>query len=186
MKMTGSSISILGLYQFDPTIFDNLQLPYGLDKDELVSNILIEGADLEVLYPNADFIKAAIGSWSAIRLSTWKRMQAVLGKDYDPFINIKRDEVRTIEQSRNLFSEASTTDQVSAFNETSFSNRSKNSGNSKDTGNVLTKETFHLEGDSAITDAQDVLRKEMEVRIRFDMYRIIIDEFRNRFLILVY
>ena len=58
MKMTGSSISILGLYQFDPTIFDNLQLPDGLDKDELVSNILIEGADLEVLYPNADFIKA--------------------------------------------------------------------------------------------------------------------------------
>lgn len=184
--MTGSSISILGLYQYDPTIFDGLQLPSELDKDEFINNLLVEYAGLEVLYPNADLIKSVIASWSKIRIDTWTRMQEVMYKQYDPFINIRRDEERIIEQNRNLMSNGSTTDQVSAFNEQSFSNRSKQTGSTTDTGNVVTKETFHLEGDSAITDVQDVLKKEMEIRIRFDMYRVILDEFKKRFLIMVY
>ena len=184
--MTGSSISILALYQWDPTIFDGLQLPGDLDRDAVIQNILIEYAGIEVIYPSSDFMKMAIKAWSDIRQDDWKRMYKVLETDYDPFINIRRDEVRTIEQNRNLYSNGTTTDQVSAFNSSDFSNRSKSIGNTTDGGSVVMKETFHLEGDSAITDVQDVLRKEMEVRIKYDMYQVILDEFKNRFLVLVY
>lgn len=181
-----ASISILGLYQYDPTIFDGLVLPEDLDHDDLVDNLLIEYAGMEVIYPDPDFMKDAIAKWSAIRLHTWNRYQRVLYENYDPFINIKRDEIRTIEQNRDLQTSGTNVNQVSAFNETDFTNRDQTVGEGTDTGTVTTKETFHVEGDSAITDAQDVLRKEMEVRIRYDMYRLILDEFKKRFILMVY
>ena len=40
--------------------------------------------------------------------------------------------------------------------------------------------------DSAITDAQDVALKEVKLRLLDDLYRIILDEARNRFCIQVY
>lgn len=181
-----ASISILALYQYDPTIFDNLQIPDELDRDELINNILIEYAGMEVLYPDPNFIKQAIGSWSAIRLHTWNRYQRVLYEDYDPFINIKRDEVRTIEQTRDLTTSGTSTGKVSAWNETTFTNRDQTTGDTNDTGTITTTENFHVEGDSAIRDAQDILRMEMDVRIKYDLYRTIIDEFKKRFLIMVY
>ena len=181
-----ASISILGLYQFDPSIFDNMELPSELNKNTFVQNLLIEYAGMEVLYPDPDFIKTAITSWSKSRIYAWNRYQTVLYEKYDPFINIKRDELRTITQERDLTSEGTNTDKVSAWNESSFTNRGQTDGLSYDTGTVTTTEHFHVEGDSAITDAQDVLEKEMKVRIRYDLYRIILDEFKRRFLIMVY
>lgn len=184
--MTGSSISILALYQFDPTIFDGLQLPDQLDRGEFVNNLLVEYAGMEVLYPDPVLIKQIITSWSAIRIDTWRRMGVVLYEDYNPFVNIKRDEERVIQQSSSLNTMSDVTGQVSAFNEQAFSNRDRSSGSSQDNGTATTRETFHLEGDSAITDVQDVLKKEMDVRIRYDLYRVILDEFKSRFLIMVY
>ena len=181
-----ASISILALYQYDPTLFDDLVLPDELDHDDLVDNLLMEYAGMEVIYPDPDFMKEAIGKWSRIRLHTWNRYQAVLYEDYEPFINIKRDELRTIEQQRDLTSSGSNTDLVSAWNETSFTNRGQTIGESTDGGTIMTTEHFHVEGDSAITDAQDVLRKEMEVRIRYDLYRMILDDFKHRFILMVY
>ena len=181
-----ASISILALYNYDPTIFDQLVLPDSLDKTDLVNNLLLEFAGIEVLYPDPNLMKDAIGAWSRMRLHTWKRFEDVLYENYDPFINIKRDEVRTITQDRDLQSSGTTTGKVSAWNESSFTNRDQQDGISSDTGTVTTTETFHVEGDSAITDAQDVLRKEMEVRIKYDLDCLILDEFKRRFLIMVY
>lgn len=181
-----ASISILALYKYDDTLFDGLVLPESLDKGDVVDNLLMEYADMEVLYPDTDFMKEAIGKWSAMRLHTWKRFERVLYEDYDPFINIKRDEVRTITQTRDLSSSGTSTDQVSAWNVSEFANRNQTIGESADTGTVTTTENFHVEGDSAITDAQDVLRKEMEVRIKYDLYRLILDDFKKRFILMVY
>ena len=181
-----ATISILALYQYDPTIFDNIELPDALNKNVFVQNLLIEYAGMEVIYPNPSFIKDAISAWSKSRIYSWKRYQIVLCENYDPFINIKRDEKRTITQDRDLTSEGTNTEKVSAWNESTFANRGQTTGLNTDTGTVTTTETFHVEGDSAITDAQDVLRKEMEVRITYDLYRLILDEFKKRFLVLVY
>ena len=179
-------MSILGLYSYDPTIFDNIQLPSELDRDVMVNNILMNYAELEVLYPDASFMKEAIRQWSLSRLKSWEQMQTVLYADYDPFINIKRDEERTITETRDLKGKGEATGKVSAWNDTDFQNRSKNLTDTSDTGTVTTHETFHVEGDSAITDAQDVLKKEMDVRLRFNLYNIIQEEFKQRFLLMLY
>lgn len=178
----GSRLSILGLYHYTPTLFDEMVLPDDLDKDVLIDNLLMEYAELEVLYPDSEFMQKAIGRWSKMRLPTWQRMERVLYEDYDPFINIKRDETRTITETRDLADQ--NTGKVSAWNETDFTDRTQT--DASQTGTVTTEEHFHVEGDSAITDAQDVMKKEMDVRIRYDLYRLIIEEFKERFLIGVY
>lgn len=181
-----AKISIRGLYTWDSTIFDNMMLPEELEKETLVANILNDYAEMETIYPDADFMKSAIEQWSKMRFHAWNRMKGVLYEDYDPFINIKRDETRTVTQTRDLTSSGTNTNQVTAWNSISFADRERDNSNIKDTGSVTTTENFHVEGDSAITDAQDVLKKEMDVRIKYDLYRIIESEFKERFLVMLY
>ena len=173
-----ATMSILGLYNWDNTLFNGMILPASIDRDVLVDNILMECGELEILYTNPDFMKEAIGRWSLRRLHAWTKLETVLYEDYDPFINIKRDEVRTITQERNLTGTVKT----NAYDDGTGVQRDQTT----DTGTVTTTENFHVEGDSAITDAQDVARKEYELRIKYDLYNTIIEEFKEKFCILVY
>lgn len=179
---TRAKISVLGLYNWDNTIFDGFSLPEQINKEDLVFNLLMETADLTTVYPDSEFMKEAIKRWSATRLHTWERLAGVFYEDYDPFINIKRDEHREITQERDL--QGSASNKVNAW-ETSTP-QEQSSTESTDTGTVKTTEHLHIEGDSAITDAQDVMRKEVEVRLKYDMYRIIINEFKQRFCLMLY
>lgn len=182
----GDYLSILGLYRFDNTIFDNMQLPDVIDKDTLVNNILLECAELEVLYPDSDIMKLAITNWSAKRLQAWERIAVVMYEVYDPFINIKRDEVRTITQERDLRGRGDTDEYVNAYETTTQQLRGSNRAITSDTGTITTTEHFHVEGDSAITDAQDVAEKEFKIRDEINLYNYIINDFKNRFCLLVY
>lgn len=188
--ITKSTLSILGLYNYDPTIFDDMALPAVItDKGNeylIHSSILLEYAEMEVLYPDPNVMKQAIAIWSKSRFHAWTRMAEVLYEDYDPYINIKRDEVRVITQERDLAGSGTSTNKVSAWNANTYSDRSMNDTQTTDTGTITTTESFHVEGDSAITDAQDVLRKEMDVRIEYDLINIIKEEFKTRFLLEIY
>lgn len=181
-----AKITTIGMFKLNPELFVGLHIPEQIDLETLINNILRETGNLEVFYPDADFFQSAIGYWSAARLDTWKRMAAVLYEDYEPFINIKRDEVRTVVQERDLQTTANTSDGVTAWNSSDSVERSRQTGSSADTGTVSTTEHFHVEGDSAITDAQDVVRNEMEVRKDFNLYNIITNEFKKEFCLLVY
>lgn len=190
--MSSSTLSLLGLYTWDNTIFDNMVLPTEIDRNDFIDNLLMESAELEVLYPDSDFMKKAIETWSKIRLHTWERIAGVLYENYDPFINIMRDETRTIEHWRNLTytNSGDTTTNENAWDDTSANGVQRNKVNvnltNTDTGNTTTTETFHVEGDSAITDAQDVAMKEVNLRDKYDLYTYIINDFIHRFCLLVY
>ena len=172
--MRRALVSLIMLYHYDHDLFAGFALPAEVDKDMLVNNLLAETAELEVIYPDAEIMRQMIEYWSKSRLHTWTKIARVLYEDYDPFINIKRDETRTITSS------GTNENAVSAWNEKTYTNRDKSTGSSSVT------EHFHVEGDSAITDAQDVARKEIVLRLNSDLQRIIIDDFRNRFCLLVY
>ena len=188
--ITKSTLSILGLYNYDPTLFDDFKLPAVItDKGNeylVYSSILLEYAEMEVLYPDPNVMKQAIAIWSKSRFQAWTRMARVLYEDYDPFINIKRDEVRIVTQERDLAGSGTSENKVSAWNSTDYADRSMNDTHTTDTGTVTTTDSFHVEGDSAITDAQDVLKKEMDVRIKYDLINIIKEEFKQRFLLQIY
>lgn len=81
------TISILGLYNYDSTVFDNLQLPEALNKDVVVDNILLETAELETIYTDSDFMKNAIGRWSAKEKPIWEKLYQTTVFQYNPIWN---------------------------------------------------------------------------------------------------
>lgn len=85
-----SKLSILGLYQHDQTLFDNLQLPTDFtadDRETLINNLLMDCAEFECVYPNFDFCKAAIGWWSKARLQVWTKLYNSTMFVYNPIWN---------------------------------------------------------------------------------------------------
>lgn len=198
-----ATLSMLALAMDDSDLFENMVLPLAIDPAVMIPNLLAETAELEVIYPDWQTMHDMIGYWSASRLHAWNSIaDATFKAGYDPFINVSRDETRTIQNySTNTQSNDFTrtdnltqTNEVSAWDATTFQNRDKttnggtvrNAGTVSDNGNYTITDTFHVEGDSAVNDSQDIIRKEFEVRIRYDLMRLIIDEFKIRFCLAVY
>lgn len=86
------NLSPLGLYNWDQTIFDLMQIPEQLNRETLIDNLLAETAELEVLYPNPVVFKNLLGVWSAKNLDVWNRLYATTQYDYNPIENYNRYE----------------------------------------------------------------------------------------------
>lgn len=86
------NLSPLGLYKWDSTVFDLMQIPEALDKDTLVQNLLAETAELEVLYPNPVVFKNLVGVWSAKQIDIWNRLYSTTQYVYNPIENYDRHE----------------------------------------------------------------------------------------------
>lgn len=67
-------LSVAGMYAYDETIFDGIALPSGVDKCTLIFNLLAETAELEVLYPDANFFRKMVEMWSIKELPIWEKM----------------------------------------------------------------------------------------------------------------
>ncbi len=87
-----ATLSILGLYEYDNTIFDLMSLPGTLTKEDVANQICFECAELEVLYPSAVVMKNMIGLWSAREYPTWARVLAAAEAEYNPIENYDRSE----------------------------------------------------------------------------------------------
>ena len=93
-----STMSILGLYNYDNTLFANMAYPTGFestDKETLINNLLMELSELEVVYPSPVFMKSAIGFWSAKEVPTWNRIYTAAAAEYNPIENYDRQESST-------------------------------------------------------------------------------------------
>ena len=101
-----ATMSLLGLYQADPTLFDNLELPEGLEADTLRDNMISELAELEVIYPDPVFMKSAIGFWSKKQIRVWTELYETLLYDYNPIWN--KDGTKT--ETRDLAATEDVTD----------------------------------------------------------------------------
>lgn len=86
------NLSPLGLYNWDNTVFNMLQVPEGLNKEVLIKNLLAETAELEVLYPNPVVFRNLVGLWSTKQLDIWNRLYATTQYEYNPIENYNRIE----------------------------------------------------------------------------------------------
>ena len=77
-----ASVSFMGLYSYDPTIFNDLQLPTGIDRETLLNNLMVATAELEVLQPDPGIIKVVLGWFSRKRLPQWQRVADAYSLDY--------------------------------------------------------------------------------------------------------
>lgn len=93
-------LTIMGMYDYDNSIFDYLTLPEGLDKNTAIDEIAMECAELECLYPSVPFLKKAIGIWSATMQSSFARVWSAMNLEYNPIENYDRKEDETTSGTR--------------------------------------------------------------------------------------
>ena len=87
-----ASLSLYGIFQYDDTILDGLNVPTGMDADTVKNMLLIETAGMSILYPDAPFLKKAIALWSAERADVWQKLYNTTVLQYDPIENYDRRE----------------------------------------------------------------------------------------------
>ena len=146
-----ATMSLLGMYKINSGLFLELELPEGISKNTVVDNLLMETAELEILYPNPYFMQAAIGTWSSKELPVWKKLYETTVLKYDPISNYDKNESWTesentnkegssetrgsvstdtegnTTQNRNGSGSLNTSHYVSAYNETDFTPTAKDS-----------------------------------------------------------
>ena len=135
-----AKITLIGMYNFDESLFENLTVPDGIDRQTLIDNILIESGDFEVLYPDMDFLKFSIGAWSRKYRPTFERWSKVLNMEYDPIENYNRYESWTDDTSGSGSGSNSMNRSGSASGNTSGNTSSTNTNfvSAYDAGDALT------------------------------------------------
>ena len=175
-------LSVLGLYQYDPTIFDPMELPDQVDKTTMISTILSECAEMECVLPDANVFKTVIHYWSKKNSAQWQKMMDALDAEYNPLYN--KDAYFEDLETRDLHSTGESTGKVSAYNSSSFQNANKSNAEGSDYGTVDRKRREY--GNIGVTTSQQMLQSEIELRQEWNMYDIILEDFKSRFCILVY
>lgn len=208
--MSNITLSVLGLYNYDDTLFDPMVVPAGVDKQNvLIPNLLSELAELEVLYADPEIMKTIIEVWSKKQLPVWTKLMDTVNLEYNPIYNkdgyyeedetTDRDTTNSVSDvlSATVTDEGSNTNKVSAFNANDFQNREKdelenerreeqqNSSNSSGTENGTVHRERHEYGNIGITTTQQMIKEEREV-VQFNIVNYIIEDFKQRFCLLVY
>ena len=138
-------VTLWGFYQYDKTLFDGIVLPNGIDKDNLVSDIMRNSGDLYPYHQIPEYLKRNINFWFARRLFDFERMYEALRVEYSPIENYDRKENIKRDYENSGVDKASTTlgssttstnvgsndneNKVSAYNESDYTNREKDTQN---------------------------------------------------------
>lgn len=97
--MRKAKITIIGMYNFDETLFDGLTLPEGYEKDLLVNEILMRSGEFDALYPSVPFMKTQIGFWGRKHYRTFDKWMKAFNITYNPLDNYDRTESITIKHT---------------------------------------------------------------------------------------
>lgn len=201
------TLSVMGLYNYDDSIFDDMVLPTSdhLDKDTLIQNILVECSELEILYTDPTFFKKILEIWSKARVHVWQKLADTMDYEYNPIWNkdvkdteyIKRtkDESTTYSDTASSTTSGTNTNKGVAFNSNDLENREQDqtSGSMSSSDNSTTRDAgyndedreYISQGNQGVTSTQQLIKEEREVS-QFSLYDIIISEFKTRFCLLVY
>lgn len=95
--MSRAKMTLIGYYDYlddvGVDLFADLsELPAGIDKDTLESNIILQGGEFEVLYGDPYLLKHAISPWVQKWYRTFEKWVTALNIEYDPLYNYDRIE----------------------------------------------------------------------------------------------
>ena len=182
--MSNARMSILGLYNYDPSIFDDVNWPGtidpllpdedqvagAIDKQTIIDKILMDNAELSVVYANPYTMKEMLRVWSAINQQTWKRIWDALTAEYNPIHNYDRNEEWT--------DDGSATTGVVGYNSDKF-----NDANKVVSGNTRKGRAY---GNIGVTTSSQMVNEEVDLRTNRNYVQILSDMFRSEFCVMVY
>ena len=89
--------TIYGLYQYDRTLFDDVILPTGLEREYVVNEIMKRSGDLYCYYQQPERMKNNITDWFAQQYNNFDQIVRSLNVMYEPLDNYDRTEETTRE-----------------------------------------------------------------------------------------
>lgn len=207
---------IRALLDWDPTLFDDMVLPEGLDDEDgvvrklITDDIILRHGDTPLFIPEPTVMKYYITSWSTRMLPVFTRMYAACMAEYDPIENYNRSEYRTettedtMGNTRTLDTATDTTgtntteNSVSAENVSTFEPDNKTVEtpdlNVADTGTITDDGSYdgsltidsNIHGNIGVTTSQQMLEQELALVPKLDIIRIISDSWAAEFCLAVY
>lgn len=85
-------MTVEGLYNYKDTLFNEFNVPDGVDKQIAIDTICMRSREMEVLYPNLEFFAMRIGMWSRKHQYNWKKLYDTTLLEYNPIENYDRME----------------------------------------------------------------------------------------------
>lgn len=207
-----AKFSILGMYNYDPTVFDELVVPEGVSRSTLIHTILYKCADLSLVYTEPETLAEIIGLWSMDRAENWRRMALALTEEYNPLHNYDRTEEwseseaasgATSGKETSATVKPATVEQrgkVAGFDVNSQAAMVPNSETEtvSDAGSLETVRSAsdktqrdnlrkgRAYGNIGVTTSMQMLREEVAGRQKYALYDIIADDFKREFCICIY
>ena len=193
----------MGMYQYDGTLFDSFVIPESMEnlKETIIDTICLDTQELEVLYPSVPTLQYAIGVWCKAMNPIWKRLYDTTLLEYNPIENYNRVESITESEKRNdtlnSTSEANgNSEQINqnvAFNNTDFANNEKNMINNDTTVTDSSNNAYNTDrttshnakGNIGVTTSQTMIKQERDIS-EFSIVQYIVDDFKQRFCLMVY
>ena len=191
-------MTLYGMYQYDPTLFDGVILPEGMDKTLMVNQIIRQSGDLFPYYQVPPEVKSAITEWFTRRKDNFAKLWQGFTAEYNPIENYDRQEDSTETPNithtlSNSGQDASTNEaDVQGYNGTDYvpNSRTKSSGtsstNGTDTESGTRTYTSRIHGNIGVTTSAQMLEGELALRKSMDIYGLIAAEFETDNLIQVY
>lgn len=198
---TFQRLTLIGMYNYDSTLFDSVTLPDGYDKQTFIDSLLLEHGEKCVMYTDVNFMKYSLGVVSRKWYHEFERIYRALTEDYNPLHNYDRHEEYTDTTERNGGGTVTTTQpesateesRVAAYNSDSYEPDRKTFSN---TGKVLSEsengETgtithdAHLFGNIGVVTSAAMALEETRLRSTNNLYGVISGIFAEELLIQIY
>ena len=179
--MAVAKLSLMGLYNWDKTIFDDLFLPDGVDRETLIDTLLMESSELVIIYPVPNTMKWALRVFSQSRKYKWNTAYKTTQFSYNPIENYDRTEDITSEL--NATNSGNFTNNRYAYD----SNAATPTDSGSSGGTTQNKQTTstRTHGNIGVTTSQQMLQSERNVA-DFDIYEYIAQDIIHHVCVEVY
>lgn len=224
-------LTLSGLVVYDTTLFDNMVLPvapsaadlgmeaeqirqaWTIDKTTLINYLCMRTASMSLVYPDLDYMKTALHTWSAMNLQTWQRLFDTWFYKYNPIWNKDGKFNTTTHDHRTNYgvSSADTTVDGTGGNthythgydsnvvvdadnlpwthsdkdDSTSHSRNQGSGNYSNTDDTTHQEARTEQGNIGITTTQQMVKEERDLAF-FNLFDVIADSFIKFFCVAVY
>lgn len=85
-------ITLNGMFRYDPTLFEGVVLPDGMDTEVMIAQIIRQSGDLFPLYQVPAEVKKSITQWFTRRLPNFEKLWQGFTAEYNPIENYDRRE----------------------------------------------------------------------------------------------
>lgn len=208
-----SMIDIIGMHEWDNTLFDEMILPNGIDKNDAINTIKLTCRELEINLPDPKFLKFAIGVWSKRNYYYFEEMYKTLFYEYVPIENYDKYEEINIDTTRynshNMKENVggtttekpneTNTYKKASYNESTATERDINvrSGTNETTikndrgiaestnGTDKQKTVSHIHGNIGVMTAMQAIEEQRRI-VNISILDIVATSFKTEFCLLIY